>query len=110
MPLAELLEKRYGNKYTYLHIGRTSNLTFLKPNRFHIQGRLPTFWVFVTTVEFVCEWAIFIGELGPAYLYGIREQDLPPNYALEEGINGWDRGDIRIVTEHLIPVTYLREV
>jgi hypothetical protein len=66
--------------------------------------------VFVTTVGFVGYWQGVRLELSPGYLYGIRDEDIPGGYSLEEGIDGYEFGDIRIVTPDAVPTTLLQRL
>ena len=59
---------------------------------------------FVTTSEFVNHWW-WIGEgMKSLYLYGINP---PPDLAIEEGKDGAERGDFKIITNKHIPADFI---
>jgi hypothetical protein len=86
------------------HVSRKPDLTELRPSRFDAFGRMPEKAVFVTTQEFVRRWAGYVGEcIRPVYVYEI----LLTNPKLDEGVEGWETGDLKIVTNDPIPVEFL---
>tara|TARA_Y100000310_G_scaffold324311_1_gene386020 strand:- start:571 stop:924 length:354 start_codon:yes stop_codon:yes gene_type:complete len=98
--------------YRYFHVSpvEPERFTELKPNEFSSTRHLPELGMFVTTVEFIGRWAGYVLEDGFGYLYGISKEDLPENYVIEEGIDGFETGDIRIVRDEPLPVTFIRAI
>ena len=98
--------------YKYFHISPVGPewFTELKPNQFSLTRHFPEMGMFVTTDKFIGKWAGYVLEGHHGYLYGISKEDLPETYVIEEGIDGFEGGDIRIIRDQPLPVTFIREI
>lgn len=95
-------------EYQYFHISRRDNLAAIKPSKFDAFGRMPEPAIFVTTHEFITRWAIYIGEFKKSlYLYGINP---PPDLPIEEGEDGAEGGDFKIITRESLSADFLRRL
>ena len=92
-------------EYQYFHISRRGDLAAIKPSKFDTFGRMPESAIFVTTSEFINYWKWWIGEgMRSLFLYGINP---PPNLAIEEGEDGAEQGDFKIITNKQIPADFI---
>ncbi len=94
----------------YFHVGRRSDLTELKPSRFDINGTMREKAVFVTTEEHIRGWAIYIRDAKfdqPLFLYRVEVAD---DARIEDGCDGRERGDLKVVTDMPLPCEFVREV
>lgn len=95
-------------EYQYFHISRRDNLAAIKPSRFDAFGRMPEPAIFITTSEFVTYWKLWIGEgRKTLYLYGINPS---PDLRIEEGEDGAERGDFKIITNKPLSADFLRRL
>lgn len=92
-------------EYQYFHISRRDGLTAIKPSKFDAFGRMPEPAIFITTREFITRWAIYIGEFRKSlYLYSINP---PPDVQIEEGEDGAEGGDFKIITREPISADFI---
>ena len=92
-------------EYPYYHVSRRDGLSAIKPSRFDAFGRMPEPAVFVTTRPFITNWKLWIGEgRRDLYLYGINP---PAGLPIEEGEDGAERGDFKIITCDPVPAEYI---
>lgn len=95
-------------EYQYFHINRRDGLAAIKPSKFDAFGRMPEPAIFITTREFITRWAIYIGEFRRSlYLYGINP---PSDLRIEEGEDGAEGGDFKIITSKPVPADFLRRL
>jgi len=92
-------------EYQYLHISRRGDLAKIKPSKFDAFGRIPEPAIFVTTIAFVNYWKWWIGEGRKSlYLYGINTS---PDFRIEEGEDGAEHGDFKIVTSEPVSADFI---
>lgn len=92
-------------EYQYFHISRRDGLTEIKPSKFDAFGRMPEPVIFITTSEFVDRWKWWIGEgMKSLYLYGINP---PPDLLIEEGEDGAEGGDFKVITNEPVSADFI---
>lgn len=93
--------------FSYFHIGRKSDCEELRPSKFDAHGKMPESAVFVTTEEHIGSWAAYIRDGSPTTLY-LYEVTVPEGARIEEGIDGADLGDLKVITQVPLKATFLR--
>lgn len=94
---------------TYYHVSRKPLLTAIKPTKFDITGRMPERAVFVTDADHINHWTAYIRDGGNAPLY-LYEITLPDGSRIEEGPDGEEHGDWKVITDQPLACTFLRIV
>ncbi len=96
-------------QFHYFHVGRKPDCTEIRPSRFDVHGRMPESAVFVTIAEHIAGWASYIrdGSDRTLYLYGIT---VPDGVRMEEGLDGAEAGDFKVITNVPLKATFIREL
>lgn len=99
---------RITKEYQYFHISKRDDLAAIKPSKFDAFGRMPEPAIFVTTSEHIDHWKWYIGEgMTSLHLYGLNPS---PDLRIEEGEDGAERGDFKIITSEPLSADFLRRL
>lgn len=81
----------------------------LKPSKFDINGRMPDLAVFVTDEPHISHWAAYIrdGKSVDLYLYEVTVSD---SAVIEEGCDGQQGGDWKVLTNEALQCSFVRTV
>lgn len=100
-------QARTSEQFQYFHVGRKPDCQEIRPSKFDVNGKMPEPAVFVTTAEHIMGWAAYIrdGSSATLYLYGVT---VPEQARIEEGLDGAQLGDYKVITSVPLKATFIK--